>query len=93
MGVPAFFKWLSVRYPKCVINAFSKEDLEIAYEEYKTIHGLDSSAAGGTGDPNEINLGLDGEEPSIGASTAIGPSRDRADEEFRKDQRIKDNNP
>jgi 5'-3' exonuclease len=28
MGVPAFFKWLTVRYPQIVIDAISEEDLD-----------------------------------------------------------------
>ena len=28
MGVPGFFRWLTVRYPKVVIDALSKEDIE-----------------------------------------------------------------
>ena len=53
MGVPAFFRWLSVRYPKIVVNALSKDELESVYDEFKA-----------EGDPNEINLmdgDLDGE--------------------------------
>jgi len=28
MGVPAFFKWLTVRYPQVVIDALGEEDLD-----------------------------------------------------------------
>ncbi len=49
MGVPAFFRWLSVRYPKVVINALSKDELEYLYDEFQDKN-----------DPNEIDL-LDGD--------------------------------
>lgn len=53
MGVPAFFRWLSVRYPKVAINALSEDELEFLYDDFKN-----------STDPNEINLlegDLDGE--------------------------------
>ena len=34
MGVPAFFRWLTVSYPKVVIDALSEDDLELYAEEY-----------------------------------------------------------
>ena len=53
MGVPAFFRWLSVRYPKVAINALSDEDLEHLYDDFK-------KTSDDNKDPNEINL-LDGD--------------------------------
>ena len=35
MGVPAFFKWLTVRYPQVAIDAISEEDLQYLYSEYQ----------------------------------------------------------
>jgi len=34
MGVPAFFRWLTVRYPQVVIDALTEHDLEYYYAEY-----------------------------------------------------------
>jgi|TARA_B110000285_G_C15128105_1_gene621676 5'-3' exonuclease len=34
MGVPAFFRWLTVRYPQVVIDALTEQDLEYYYAEY-----------------------------------------------------------
>lgn len=34
MGVPAFFKWLTVRYPQIVIDAISEEDLDALRVQY-----------------------------------------------------------
>jgi len=32
MGVPAFFKWLTVRYPQVIIEALTDESLEVLYK-------------------------------------------------------------
>jgi 5'-3' exonuclease len=50
MGVPAFFRWLTVRYPQVVIDALCEEDLEYYHAEYAT----DKKKTGG--DRNEIDL-------------------------------------
>lgn len=34
MGVPAFFKWLTVRYPQCVVEAIRPSELEKLYHEF-----------------------------------------------------------
>ena len=34
MGVPAFFRWLTVRYPSIIIEALSEDDVEFLKAEY-----------------------------------------------------------
>lgn len=49
MGVPAFFKWLTTRYPKVVVDALTEDDLEMLEEEFQ-------KETKKLGDPNEIDL-------------------------------------
>jgi 5'-3' exoribonuclease 2 len=39
MGIPSFYKWLSVRYPKCLIDALSNESLEQLKQNYTGVCG------------------------------------------------------
>lgn len=37
MGVPAFFKWLTIRYPQVVIDALTEDDMEVLHAEYQAM--------------------------------------------------------
>jgi len=54
MGVPAFFKWLMMRYPKVVIDAMQKIDSEYDINEFLRSKYDDESAM-----PEIDNLYLD----------------------------------
>ena len=47
MGIPAFFMWLTNRYPQIIIDALSEADLE----KYRTEFQDDKNK-----DPNEISV-------------------------------------
>ena len=57
MGVPAFFRWLTIRYPKVVIDAISESDLDRYAEEY-----LAQKAVSKKKDPDPNEIDLDGDD-------------------------------
>lgn len=37
MGVPAFFRWLTIRYPQVVVDALTEDALEVLHAEYQAM--------------------------------------------------------
>lgn len=37
MGVPAFFKWLTIRYPQVVVDALTEDDMQVYIAEYEAM--------------------------------------------------------
>ena len=35
MGVPAFFRWLTIRYPQVVVDALTEDDLQVYLAQYE----------------------------------------------------------
>ena len=77
MGVPAFFRWLTVRFPKVVVDALTDDELEIFEEEFK------KQTTGQ--DANEIDLGDEVEEAMQMAT--------KLKENQAKRERVKEHNP
>ncbi len=37
MGVPGFFKWLTVRYPKIIVDALTVNEIEVLEVEFQAV--------------------------------------------------------
>ena len=88
MGVPAFFRWLTTRYPKVVINALSEDDIMLYAEEFANEQRTKNKM---NPDSNEIDLEGDiGLDKDLMEATAMNQ---KLKEKSAVESKIKANNP
>lgn len=87
MGVPAFFRWLTVRYPQVVVDALCEQDLEYYYTEYQQGErgGKDGKRLQ---DVNEVDLMGGGE-----ADRNLRDQKGEIDPQILIQRKIEENNP
>ena len=61
MGVPAFFRWLTIRYPQVVIDALTEDDMQVLLAEYEGMKKAKEREAAGMPLSPEEKRDLDAE--------------------------------